>query len=77
MSKTMIFSILISGLSVIAAAPVMAASKHARSSGTEGTSSASHRGGYSYSYADSLNTYGNCRTTNDGADVYRDPDLAR
>ena len=33
------------------------------------------RGGYSYSYTDSINTYGNSRTNNGAADVYRDPNL--
>lgn len=34
-------------------------------------------GGYSYSYADSINTYGNNRTRYGGASVYRDPTLDR
>ena len=33
------------------------------------------RGGYSYSYADSINTYGDNRSIYGGASVYRDPSL--
>lgn len=33
------------------------------------------RGGYSYSYADSVNTYGDSRTKYGSASVYRDPNL--
>lgn len=33
------------------------------------------RGGYSYSYLDSINTYGDSRTVHGGASVYRDPQL--
>jgi hypothetical protein len=35
------------------------------------------RGGYSYNYADSLNTYGNPRTQYGGTNLYRDPMLDR
>jgi hypothetical protein len=35
------------------------------------------RGGYSYSYADSLNTYGDSRTLYGGSPLYRDPLLDR
>lgn len=31
------------------------------------------RGGYSYSYADSINTYGDSRSKYGGASAYRDP----
>lgn len=34
-------------------------------------------GGYSYSYADSVNTYGDARSRYGGASVYRDPTLDR
>lgn len=33
------------------------------------------RGGYSYSYADSVNTYGDSRSIYGGASAYRDPTL--
>lgn len=35
------------------------------------------RGGYSYTYADSLNTYGNPRTLYGGTSLYRDPMMDR
>jgi len=35
------------------------------------------RGGYSYTYADSLNTYGNPRTLYGGSYLYRDPMMDR
>ena len=35
------------------------------------------RGGYSYSYADTINTFGMSRTLFGGANVYRDPSLDR
>ena len=35
------------------------------------------RGGYSYSYADSINTYGDSRSIYGGASVYRDSSLDR
>ncbi|MFN0217897.1 MAG: hypothetical protein ACKVP4_03670 [Hyphomicrobium sp.] len=36
---------------------------------------AERRGGYSYSYADSVNTYGDNRSIYGGASTYRDPAL--
>lgn len=33
------------------------------------------RGGYSYTYADSVNTYGDSRSIYGGASAYRDPSL--
>jgi hypothetical protein len=35
------------------------------------------RGGYSYNYADSIDTYGNARTLYGGSNLYRDPMLDR
>jgi hypothetical protein len=35
------------------------------------------RGGYSYSYADTIDTYGNPRTQYGGSNLYRDPMLDR
>jgi hypothetical protein len=35
------------------------------------------RGGYSYSYADTINTYGNSRTRYGGANAYRDSSIDR
>lgn len=38
---------------------------------------AARRGGYSYSYADVIDTYGNPRTQYGGSNLYRDPMLDR
>lgn len=38
---------------------------------------AARRGGYSYSYADVIDTYGNSRTQYGGSNLYRDPMLDR
>lgn len=38
---------------------------------------AERRGGYSYSYAESVNTYGDSRSLYGGASAYRDPMLDR
>jgi len=37
----------------------------------------SRRGGYSYSYEDTINTYGDSRSNFGGANIYRDPRLDR
>jgi hypothetical protein len=72
--KTLISAIVFSGLALLAAAPSEAGSKHHHAADGAG---AKGRGGYSYSYTDSINTYGNSRSNNGGADVYRDPNLDR
>jgi hypothetical protein len=51
-------AVLICGLMMGAAAPADAAKKHVYQSSTQVKGYSLHRGGYSYSYADSVNTYG-------------------
>lgn len=69
MTKKAISALVISGLAIFAiASPVFAAGK--KSQHGDG-----HRGGYSYDYADSINTYGDSRSKYGSASVYRDPNL--
>jgi hypothetical protein len=48
-----------------------------RSGGTRVKGFVQRRGGYSYSYADTINTYGDSRTRYGGTNVFRDPMLDR
>jgi hypothetical protein len=76
MIKTAFSAFIISGLALAVAAPAEAGSKHRQyRDGPQVNGFVARRGGYSYSYADSINTYGNSRTNNGAADVYRDPSL--
>ena len=76
--RFLISASLISGLALLSAAPSVASEHHkAYRSGPQVKGFVVRRGGYSYQYADSINTYGNSRTNNGGADVYRDPSLDR
>lgn len=68
MTRKLISAITIIGLTVAVAAPAVAAGKKPK--GGE----RSH-GGYSYSYADSVNTYGDSRSKYGAASVFRDPNL--
>ena len=65
---------------LVFAPPSEAGSRHRQyhrqyQSGPQVKGYVARRGGYSYSYTDSINTYGNSRTNNGAADVYRDPNL--
>lgn len=71
MFKSVISAFVISGLALLAAAPAAAGSRN----GTKVKGYAEKRGGYSYGYADSVNTYGDGRSKYGGASVYRDPTL--
>lgn len=67
MTKKAVSALLISSLAVLAVvSPALAAGKKGK---TE------RRGGYSYDYADSINTYGDSRSKYGSASVYRDPNL--
>jgi hypothetical protein len=73
MLKTLISAIVISSLAALAAAPAFADGKKT----TRGKSNAEGKGGYSYKYSDSINTYGDGRSTFGGASSLRDPMLDR
>lgn len=73
MTRKLISAILISGLAIAVAAPALAGSK----SGAKVKGHMERRGGYSYSYADSVNTYGDSRSKYGSASVFRDPSLDR
>ncbi len=76
--KFLISASLLSGLALATAAPSAAGDRHhSYRSGPQVKGHVERRGGYSYEYAHSINTYGNTRTLNGGADVYRDPSLDR
>jgi hypothetical protein len=53
------------------------ASPYYRRSGPQVKGFVARKGGYSYSAADTINTYGDSRTLFGGASVYRDPALDR
>lgn len=71
MTRKLVSALIISGLAIVAAAPALAGGK----SGAKVKGFSERRGGYSYSYADSVNTYGDGRSKYGGASVYRDPTL--
>lgn len=71
-------AVLFGGLVFGVAVPAEAAPKnYPTSAQDDGYTIHRHRGGYSYSYGDSINTYGDSRTKYGGASVYRDPRLDR
>ena len=69
-------AVLISGLMMGAAAPADAAKKHVYQSSTQVKGYAIHRGGYSYSYADSINTYGGNHARRVGPPSFREQTIA-
>lgn len=71
MRRIVVSAIIISSLAIFAAAPGLAGGK----SGAKVKGYAEKRGGYSYTYADSVNTYGDGRSNYGAASVYRDPTL--
>lgn len=78
MIKALISSIVISGLALFVGSAAQAGGKSREyRNGPQVKGYAERRGGYSYSYADSVNTYGNSRSKFGGASVYRDPNLDR
>ncbi len=78
MLKALISTLIISGLALASAAPATAGGRHGiYSGGAKVKGYVARRGGYSYNYADSVNTYGDSRSKYGGASVYRDPNLDR
>jgi hypothetical protein len=78
MIKALLSAIVFSGLALSVATTAEAGSKHRQDGeGPQAKGVVAHKGGYSYNYADSVNTYGNSRTLYGGASVYRDPNLDR
>ena len=77
MIKVSILTLLVSGLLLSAASTANAGSERSYRKGPQVKGFVARRGGYSYGYADSINTYGNSRTVYGGASVYRDPMLDR
>ena len=73
MIKMAISALVISSLAVLAAAPSFADGKN----GTRVKGDTERRGGYSYNYSDSINTYGDSRSIFGGASSLRDPMLDR
>ncbi len=71
MTNKVISALLLSGLALVTViAPALAAGKKAKGHSSE-------RGGYSYDYVDSINTYGDSRSKYGSASSYRDPNLDR
>ena len=70
--------ILLGVFTASAAIPAEAGSRHhGYRNGPQVKGFVQRRGGYSYNYADSVNTYGDSRSIYGGASVYRDPMLDR
>lgn len=68
----------VSSLVAVAATPVEANHKRsAHRGGAQVKGYTERRGGYSYNYADSINTYGDSRSGYGSPSVYRDPMLDR
>jgi hypothetical protein len=68
---------LISAVGLIPSSSADAAKKRGYESGSQTRGYAIRRGGYSYSHADTINTYGGGSSKYGGASVYRDPMLDR
>jgi hypothetical protein len=67
MTKKAVLALVISSLAVLAVvSPAVAGGKKSHTD---------RRGGYSYDYSDSINTYGDSRSKYGSASVYRDPNL--
>jgi hypothetical protein len=77
MIKAIISSLVISGLALSMPATADAGERSQYRKGPQVKGYAERRGGYSYNYSDSVNTYGDSRTNSGAASVYRDPNLDR
>jgi hypothetical protein len=76
MKYKFVSAVLMSALIMGAAAPADAAKKHVYQSSTQVKGYALHRGGYSYSYADSVNTYGGNQRRHIGPPTFREQTIA-
>ena len=78
MLRTVISAIVISGLfGALAGSAEAGAKRNGYRNGPQVKGFVQRRGGYSYSFLDSINTYGDSRSLFGGASVYRDPNLDR
>ena len=76
MKSNFVSALLLSGLVLALASSAEAGSKHGGyRNGPQAKGTVVRRGGYSYGYADSINTYGDGRSLYGGASVYRDSKL--
>jgi hypothetical protein len=76
MLKNILSALVISGLAISMSSSAEAGKRHAGyRNGPQVKGFVQRRGGYSYSYPDSINTYGDSRSNFGGASVYRDPSL--
>lgn len=77
MIKAIVSSLVISGLALSMAASADAGERRQYRNGPQVKGFVERRGGYSYRYSDSVNTYGDSRTNSGAASVYRDPNMDR
>jgi hypothetical protein len=78
MLRSLLSAIVVSGLALSMPSSAEAGKRHSGyRNGPQVKGYVQRRGGYSYSYADSINTYGDSRSNYGGASVFRDPNLDR
>ncbi len=78
MIRAIVSMFIISGLVLISAQPADAGNKRGTyRNGPQVKGYTERKGGYSYNYAESINTYGDSRSKYGGSSVYRDPMLDR
>ena len=85
MMRSFVFAVMMSGVAVcfamtpleVSAQSASAQGGHPSSDYYRGGSRAGRRGGYSYTYEDSINTYGDSRGRTGSADSFRDFQLER
>jgi hypothetical protein len=65
------------GLGMISTADAGEEGARQRASGTKVRGYTERRGGYSYSYSDTINTYGDARSRYGATELFRDPMLDR
>lgn len=77
MKTNLISALLSAGLVLAMVVPAEAGQIRGYRNGPQVKGYVERRGGYSYGYADSINTYGDGRSNYGGASAYRDPMLDR